>query len=185
MLSIEKCAVPPQALLSKYSLDGMYADSFRTEIIGQVPLAVFVFAFYTTWLFKIEQFILAHIAQRPSNDIQARELADGAINKFAAWNVESRNDNQLLMCDMLGRTRSWFMVNHMATENNKKTHLYFGSAVVPKKKPKTGKSSLGIVFLILLGFHKIYSFLLLYLARQKVARAYQQVTDLHKQLPPL
>ena len=168
MLSIEKCAILPQTLLSKYSLDGMYADSYCTEIKGQISLSVFVFAFYTTRLFKVEQFILAHVAQRPSNDVQAKELADGAINKFAAWNVESRNDNELLMCDILGRTRSWFMVNHLTTGDNKKTHLYFGSAVVPRKDPKTGKTSLGFVFRILLGFHKIYSFLLLYFARKKV-----------------
>jgi len=171
MLSIEKCDVPPNALLSKYSLDGMYTDSYRTEIQGHITLAEFVSAFYTTWLFKIEQFILTHIAERPSNDIQARELANSTRNKFAAWDVENRNDNELLMCDMLGRTRSWFMVNHLGTEDNKWTYLYFGSAVIPEKNKKTGKSSLGFVFLILLDFHKIYSFLLLYFARQKVTRA--------------
>jgi len=45
MLSIERCAIPPQVLLSQYSLDGMYADSYHTEIKGQVFLPVFVFAF--------------------------------------------------------------------------------------------------------------------------------------------
>ena len=169
MLSIEKCVLPPQALLAKYSLDGIYTDSYRTEVQGHIPFATYVFAFYTTVLFKIEQFILAHVVRRPSNNNQAKELADGARNEFAAWRVESRNDNELLMCDMLGRTRSWFMVNHLGTEDNKRTHLYFGSAVVPHKDSKTGKSSLGFVFQALLGFHKIYSLLLLYFAKQKVA----------------
>jgi len=167
MPSLEKCAVPPNTLLSKYSLDGMYTDSYKTEIQGHINLTEFVFAFYTTALFKIEQFILAYAAHRPSSDLQAKELAEGTTNKFAAWDVEGRTENELLMCDMLGRTHSWFMVTH----ENERTQLYFGSAVVPVKNPKTGKSSLGFIFLILLGFHQVYSFLLLYFARQKVARA--------------
>ncbi len=168
MLSIKKCAVPPQALLSKYLVDGTYTDSYRTEIQGQIPFADYVFAFYTTTLFKTEAFILAHSIKRPSNDNQAKELANGARNDFAAWQVEGRRDNELLMCDMSGRTRSWFMVIQIDSEHNKRTQLYFGSAVVPKTDQKTGKSSLGFVFIAFLGFHKLYSILLLYFPKQKV-----------------
>jgi hypothetical protein len=164
MRSIEKCAVPQNSFLSAYLIDGTYVDSYRTEIHGLVSLPVFVLAFYTTTLFKIEQLILKYIAKRPSSDIQAQELANGIRNQFAAWSVESRNENELLMCDMLGRTRSWFMVAHHEEE----TQLYFGSAVVPVTNPKTGKSSLGFVYHALLGFHKIYSFLLLYFASRNV-----------------
>lgn len=169
MPTIKKCAVLPQSLLAKYSLDGMYADSYWTEIQGQISLAVYVFAFYTTSLFKLEQFILTYTARRPSNDTQAKELADGTRNEFAAWTVESRNDNELLMRDMFGRTRSWFMVNHLGAEDDKRTQLYFGSAVVPEKDQETGKTSLGLVFRALLGFHKIYSVFLLYSAKTKLA----------------
>ncbi len=169
MLSIEKCALPTQSLLAKYSHDGMYADTYRTEIQGEILFDAYIFAFYTTVLFKIEQFILAHVLRLPSNDNQAKELADGARNEFAAWRVEARNDNELLMCDISGRTRSWFMVHHLGSENNKRTQLYFGSAVAPVINQKTGKSSLGFVFRALLGSHKIYSIFLLYFAKQKVA----------------
>lgn len=165
MLSIEKCTVPPQALLSKYSLDGTYADSYVTEVQGHIPFPTYVFAFYTTALFKVEAFILTYSVKRPSDDGQAQELADGSRNEFAAWNVEGRSENELLMCDMSGRTRSWFMVRHL----DSCTQLYFGSAVVPKKNKTTGISSLGFIFTALLGFHKIYSILLLYFAKQKVA----------------
>ena len=166
MPSIEKCIVPPQALLSKYILDGTYTDSYRTEIQGHISLATYVFAFYTTALFKIEAFILAYSVRRPSNDDQARELAGGARNEFAAWQVESRNDHELLLCDISGRTRSWFMVTH----DDERTQLYFGSAVVPTTDPKTGRSSLGFIYHALLGFHKIYSFLLLYFASRNIPK---------------
>jgi len=170
MLSIKKCTVPSQALLSKYSLDGMYADSYRTELPGHIPLPIFVFAFYTTALFKLEQFILTYTIRRPSNNAQAKELANGIRNEFAAWTVESRSENELLMCDMIGRTCSWFMVDHSGVEGNARTQLYFGSAVVPRKDPRTGKTSLGFVYHSLLGFHKIYSVLLLYSAKMKLDR---------------
>jgi hypothetical protein len=130
MLSIEKCSVPAQSFLSKYSLDGTYADSYVTEVQGYIPFPTYVFAFYTTALFKVEAFILTYSVKRPSDDGQAQELADGSRNEFAAWNVEGRSENELLMCDMSGRTRSWFMVRHL----DSCTQLYFGSAVVPKKK---------------------------------------------------
>jgi len=164
MFSIEKCPVPPKALLAKYSLDGIYVDSYRTEIPGHIPFATYVFAFYTTALFKKEAFILTHTVKLPSDDGQARELADNKRNEFAAWKVESRTENELLMCDRGSRTRSWFMVQHIDSH----TQLYFGSAVVPKKDKTPGKSSLGFIFTALLGFHKIYSVLLLYFAKQKV-----------------
>ncbi len=166
MPSIEKCTVPPQALLSKYLLDGTYTDSYRTEVQGHIPFPAFVFAFYTTALFKTEAFILAHSVKRPSNDDQARELADGVRNEFAAWKVEGRTENELLMCDISGRTRSWFMT----TYDHERTQLYFGSAVVPATDPGTGKTSLGFVFQSLLGFHKIYSYLLLYFASRNIPK---------------
>jgi len=165
MLNIQKYAVPPDSLLETYSSNG-YADCYRTEIHGHISLAQFIAVFYTTSLFKLERFILTHVANKPSTDTQAQDLADDKANQFAAWTVEKRNDHEILMCDMLGRTRSWLMVQH-AKEHSM---LYFGSAVVPGKS-KSGKSSLGFIFVALLGFHKIYSILLLSSAKRNIHRS--------------
>lgn len=164
MPSVKKCAVPQNSLLAAYTRDGSYADCYRTELNGHISLPVFVKAFYTNWLFKLEAFILKYTVKRPSNDLEAQELAEGTRMKFAAWDMEGRTENELLMCDMLSRTRSWFMVTH----ENERTQLYFGSAVVPVKDPTTGKSSLGFLFVILLGFHQLYSYFLLYFASRNV-----------------
>jgi hypothetical protein len=164
MPSVQKCAVPSNSLLAVYTRDGSYTDSYRMELPGRIALPTYVKAFYTNWLFKVEAFILKYTVKRPSNDAEAQELANGARTKFAAWDVEGRTENELLMCDMMARTRSWFMVTH----ENERTQLYFGSAVVPVKDPKTGKSSIGFLVLILLGFHQIYSYLLLYFASRNV-----------------
>ena len=163
MISIRKIPVPANTKLAMYSsLGGAYTDCYTTGISRKVSFPEFVFAFYTTPLFRLERWILKFIVSKPSADADAQNLANGVADKFAAWTVEGRKDNELLLCDFLGRTRSWLM-----TENDgAKTNLYFGSAVVPKK----GEPSLDFGFRLLLGFHQIYSVLLLYSARSRLAR---------------
>jgi len=167
MFSIEKCKVPDDTLLARYSsVDDTYTDCYTTEISGRISFPEFVFAFYTTFLFKLERLILTWTVSKPSTDVQARKLADGEIDKFAAWIVESRSENEILMCDFIGRTRSWLMI---ALASDARTRLYFGSAVVPRRNSKTGKPSPG--FQALLGFHKIYSVLLLYFVKGQLREA--------------
>jgi hypothetical protein len=170
MLSIEKRSVPTNTLLEKYSMNGAYTDCFSTEIPERVSFTEFIFAFYTTSLFKLERLILQLAVSKPSSDAQARQLADGIIEKFAAWRVENRSENEILLCDFRGRTRSWLMVVPVSTVSNHRTRLYFGSAIVPVQDSKTGKLSLGFGYQALLGFHRIYSVLLLYFAKSHIVR---------------
>ncbi len=163
MISIRKTAIPNDTLLKKYTaIAGAYTDCYAAEVSRHVVFPEFVFAFYTTPLFKLERSILKFTVSKPSTDLLARQVAEGHITEFAAWTVESRNDNELLMCDFLGRTCSWFMTKG----DGGKTHLYFGSAVVPK----AGEASLDFGFRALLGFHQVYSVLLLLSARSSLNR---------------
>lgn len=168
MFSIRSCPLPDGALLARYLRGGGYADCFTTEIVGVVTQAQFVSAFYTTWVFKLERWILSWAVSKPSTDAQAAQLAAGSIDAFAAWTLEGRSENQLLMCDFHGRTRSWLMVAPGADGTN--TRLYFGSAVVPKKGRTTDESRMGFVFRALLGFHKVYSIVLLAAARSRLLK---------------
>ena len=178
MFSIEKCPVPTNTLLNQYDIHGGYVDCYSTEIDEQVPFPEFIFAFYTTLLFKLERLILKLTVSRPSTDAEARQLSDGSIAKFAAWQVENRSENEILLCDFLGRTRSWLMAVPVSSNDGHRTRLHFGSAVVPRQNSKTGKRSLGFGFRALLGFHRIYSVLLLYAAktsiRQRLSKAQRE-----------
>jgi len=107
--SIAKCPLPPDALLRAYVRDGAYTDCYVTDIPRRVSHAHYVEAFYTTAVFRLERLLLAWFVAKPSTDAQARQLADGAIDAFAAWQVEGRSTNQLLLCDYAGSTRSWLM----------------------------------------------------------------------------
>lgn len=167
MPTIQKSPAPANALIHKYtSMNGAYTDCYLTEIPAQVSFSDYIFAFYTTPLFKVERLILTLTVRKPSTDAQARELSNTKRESFAAWMVEARDENQILMCDFAGSTRSWLMT--IPTETG--TWLYFGSAVVPHRIDKDGKPSLGFFFTALLGFHKIYSVLLLAAASARLKR---------------
>ena len=173
--------LPTNALLTKYANAGAYTDCFAADIARTVSHAEFVEAFYTGRLFKPERLLLRVFLSKPSTDLQARQLAAGELNEFAAWRVEARAEDQLLLRAMDGRTRSWLMVAavsavvpsaHEANEARdvnraNGTRLYFGSAVMPVMNASTGQSEMGFVFKALLGFHKLYSRALLSAAARR------------------
>lgn len=167
MSTIQRCELPETALLRQYQRVGAFADCYVTVIARRASHAEFVEAFYTTALFKVERTILARLVSKPSTDADVRQLADGKRDSFAAWNVEARSPDQLLLSDFQGRTRSWLMVACEASGQH--TNLYFGSAVVPAIG-KSGTPSLGPVFRLLLGFHTLYSRALLSAARSRLLR---------------
>jgi hypothetical protein len=165
---VRACPMPEGALLSRYTREGAYTDSFCTEVPGHIAHAQFVEAFYTTWAFKLERWILSWSVHKPSTGEQAARLASGKLDQFAAWNVENRCDRQILLTDFLRRTRSWLMSTPIEIDGAPATRLYFGSAVIRSIDAKTGRLELSRGFRALLGFHKTYSVVLLAAARQKL-----------------
>jgi hypothetical protein len=161
--------LPADALLNRYG-GSAYADCYVAEIARTVSHAEFVEAFYTTAVFKLERLILQLMVSRPSTDAQAKQLAQGKLDSFAAWFVEGRAPDQLLLSDFTGRTKSWLMVSAPGNAESAHTQLFFGSAVVPVRSAKTGRVSLGFLFRVLLSFHKLYSRVLLQAARSRLSR---------------
>jgi hypothetical protein len=163
--AIKACELPSSALLRKYVYEGAYTDCYETQIATAASLADYVEAFYTTPVFKLERWILSWSVAKPSSDADVRRLAQAGTESFAAWSVEGREADQLLLCDFQHRTRSWLMV--VPSEGGVGTRLYFGSAVVPVRR-KSGEPRLGFTFTALLGFHKVYSRVLLGAARSRL-----------------
>jgi hypothetical protein len=169
MDAIETCGLPTAALLREYGTRG-YTDCYRTALPFAVTQAAYVEAFYTTWVFRLERRVLAWTVRRPSTDAQAAQLARGEIARFAAWDVEGRRDDQLLMCDLHRRTRSWLMAQPL---DGNGTRLHFGSAVVARTDAKS-RARLGFVYRALLGFHKLYSRVLLRACAARLRRGYDR-----------
>ena len=143
----------------------------HVDVPGTVGLGRYVEAFYTTQLFKAERAILS-LAGHPATNAEAALVARGEASRFAAWHVEARADDQLLMCDVTGRTRSWFKA---APDTDGSTTLYFGSAVTPVKTGKAGHKSMGLVFNTLMPVHILYSRALLAATKRKIARSSQHM----------
>ena len=168
LFPIKACPLPQAALLNRYVDSNNYTDCYRVDISYKLTHASYVHAFYTSWLFKLERFILQWAVSKPSTDAQALLLAEAKLDSFSAWQVESRAEEQLLLCDISGRTRSWLMVMPQTSDQAVKTSLYFGSAVtaIPGLTPGSVFRWLG--FFLLIRMHKVYSVLLLLAASNKL-----------------
>lgn len=164
LMQVTPCAVPPDTLLASCQRAGAYTDCYVTEFARVIALPEYVEAFYTTPLFKVERLILRLLVSRPSSDQDAKALATGNANTFAAWRVEGRGADQVLLADISGKTRSWLMVAPAASGQH--TRLHFGSAIIPGRNGQLGWS-----FRLLLGFHKLYSRALLRAARRRLTKA--------------
>jgi len=164
--SINDCPLPENALLRRFAERGDYTDCFFTRIDASVAFADYVAAFYTTAAFKTERLILHWLFSLPSSDAEASQLARGEVDKFAAWNVLQRADAQVLLMDVRGRTCSWFMLAPDTTTGHR---LYFGSAVINSEKPSSGRR-MKWSYRRLLGFHRLYSRILLSAARARLLR---------------
>lgn len=170
MFQISTGTLPETALLGKYAAqEGCFTDCYITDVTGDVSLARLVEAFYTTALFKAERLILKAALSLPSTDEEARQLAVGEMETFSAWIVEARTEDQLLVADRKGRTRSWLMVGPAPGEASK-TRLYFGSAVLPVQNEETSDREMSAGFKALSGFHKFYAQALLAAAARRVSR---------------
>jgi hypothetical protein len=167
MVSIRRCVLPVDALLGAYAQAGAYTDCYTVELAWPVTQPEYVEAFYTSAVFKVERWLIARFLSRPSTDIEARELGAGISSTFAAWSVEQRSPAQLLVA--AGRTRSWLMAVPAQRSGHLTARLYFGTAVLPGGNPDSGGSRMPWQFKALLGFHRVYSRILLAAACRKLA----------------
>lgn len=161
MPDVTPVPVPMDALLLRYvGQAGCYTDCFAATLPKVVTLPEFITAFYTTWLFGLERAVLTVALRRRIRDSDVAALAFGATDRFAAWTVEARQDDQILLCDITGGTRSFLAVD---TTANGGTRLLFGSAVVPSKSGELSR-----VVKLLTPLHQFYSRSLLRTACHKL-----------------
>lgn len=158
MVKVVSRDLPGQALIVPYR----DADCFVTTLPGRVGQADFIEAFYTSWLFKLERLVLAALVGKPSTDAQARRLARDELQAFAAWTVEARSPDQIVMCDYQGMTRSWLMTCPEGTG----TALHFGTVVAPP----SGDRRSARIFDVLTPVHRLYARALLAAAAGRLLR---------------
>ncbi len=165
---VRACELPSTALLTRYadapaSAGAAYTDCFCISIASAPDMDTFVTAFYSTWLFKMERWLLARAGyQSSADDLSA--LAARRGTRFAAWTVEARSANQVLLRDASGHTRSWLMRAPGASQ----TTLLFGSAVIGARSADGSGARLPLAYRVLLPVHRLYSRALLALAARRL-----------------
>lgn len=143
-LRIAPMPLPAGTLLESYRAAGGYVDCFAVDLPRAVLLPQLIEAFYTSGAFRPERWLLGALLGKHADDSDVAKLAAGKVQHFSAWRVEARRDDQILLCDYQGKTRSWLMV----APGQGGTRIHFGSAVVDPGN---------LVFKVLLGFHRWYS----------------------------
>ena len=162
-MKVEQIAVPQASLLHRYvAQDGAYTDCFQVVIAKSATHSEFVQAFYTTWLFRLERCVLALALRRRISDEEVSALADDRSNRFAVWHVEARSENQMLLADNSGHTKSFLALEALETGS---VRLIFGSAVVTKGKQKLSRLVRATIWL-----HRLYSIGLLKAAALRLQR---------------
>ncbi|MEO0938428.1 MAG: hypothetical protein AAFY38_09765 [Pseudomonadota bacterium] len=141
-MAVTEIEVPDGSLLTPLArAEDVYVDAFEVPCSG-ADLSAVITAFYSQPLMRAERVLLA-VAGMPSGAADVAALAAGQTARFAAWDVEARRADELLLRDRSGRTLSWLMAAPGAVR--------FGSAVV----------SIGPVVRTLIGPHRLYSRMLL------------------------
>ncbi|MFM5924337.1 MAG: hypothetical protein ACKOPG_09145 [Novosphingobium sp.] len=149
---VAPATTPEGSLLDSYRVEGGYVDCFSIDLPNAVTLSELIVAFYTSSVFRPERWLLGALLRKRADNNDVARLAAGETGRFSAWTVEARRNDEILLCDFRGQTRSWLMVRPM----ERGTRLHFGSAVVPAKSRVDR-----LVFGALLGFHRAYSRVLL------------------------
>lgn len=158
--------LPEAALLQRYRAAGAHTDCYAAEVAGEIPLEVFIGAFYNSWAFRPERVLLGLLLGMKAGPAEVAALAEGRSERFSAWTVEARAADQILLCDYQHRTRSWLMVAPGSTPGT--TRLHFGSAVTRTGRTRAARLGEGLVFNGLLWFHALYSRVLLRAAARAV-----------------
>lgn len=168
MMSVETGPIPENGLLNAYARQpGCYTDCFYVDVPGTVKFSDYVHAFFNTPVFRLERKILGLFASSPSVDKDVADLASGAGDTLAMWKVEARDATQVIMAVGKSPIKTWLM-SHESSASSGATRLYFGSAVQPLEHSPSGAPRIGRMFHIFLGFHKLYSRILLWSAKRNL-----------------
>ncbi|MEM1237990.1 MAG: hypothetical protein AAGI10_13555 [Pseudomonadota bacterium] len=104
----------------------------------------------------MERKILAAFFKAPSSDRQILALAEGTGDRLAAWHVEARENDEILLAVGDGPIRTWLSVRDGT--------LWFGSVVLAGTD---GRQSFAIR--AAMPFHALYSRILLASARRALS----------------
>ncbi len=164
---IRKTTLPAHAMLSRYA-DGTasYTDCFAYDYAGPVDLENFLNAFFNSWVFRLERFILKAAARVTISDEDTANFAAARSDRMGLWTAQDRDESQVLTIVGQGPIHSWWMVE----PKGERTRLYFGSAIRPMTA-KDGSQRMNPAAKYGGLPHRIYARILLAVAARKLRAA--------------
>lgn len=164
VMQIVQKDVPAGSLIAPFAVaPDYYADAFSADARPGVDLQAFLAVFYRSLPIRAERQLL-RLAGHGSTDEDVTRLANDDADRFAMWSVETRREDEILLGDLSGRTKSWLKVEPIEDG----TRLWFGSILVPFKQ-KDGSYGVGNFATALIGPHRFYSRVLLRAAAKRLA----------------
>lgn len=165
MALVRSGTIPTTSLLYEYeTVKGGYCDCYVVDTQGDANLQNYISVFFETWIFKLELKLLSLFGLNRDRPDQVKQLAEGCVKTFAAWKVEGRTENDLLLAVGTGPIRTWLRVE---AHSENAVRFYFGSALLPLRTDRNGHPRLDAISMVLLPFHKLYSRILLRAAVRK------------------
>ncbi|MFT6557059.1 hypothetical protein [Sneathiella sp.] len=164
----EKTNIPDSSYMQVYDkTPGCQTDAFCFKVDFSVSLEHFIHAFFDSPIFRLERLLIRILTRKQAGLIQVKKLASGTEKTFAVWQVAKRSNREILMKVGTGPIRSWLAAY---PDQEGRTSLYFGSAVLPTKGGKNGSQQVGFLFQATAWFHEFYSRLLLQSAAKNLAK---------------
>jgi hypothetical protein len=170
MTQVTASELPPESLLARLRGPECYRDAFRASVAGDVSLGELITAFFSSRVFLTERMAL-HLIGRGAGHRDIAALAAGRTERFAAWEVEAREENELLMHDFLDKTCCWLAVSSrredaaldapLPVPETGRAYIWFGTAVREFEGPIVSR---------LRDAHRWYARLLLEAAARRLAR---------------
>lgn len=161
---VEAAPVPAASLLATAPGERAYADCWSCEIAGSAGLSQLIEAFFTCPAFRPERLTLAAIGKGGS-DAEARALAQGETDRFAAWTLVERREDEILLEDFAHRTRCWLAVAPKGAH----TRVSFGTAILARTGEGGADRAENLAFRALVPFHRFYARRLIASAARRIA----------------
>ena len=161
---VEAAPVPVSSLLATAPGERDYADCWCCEIAGSAGLSQLIEAFFTCPAFRPERLTLAAIGKGGS-DAEARALAQGETDRFAAWTLVERREDEILLEDFAHRTRCWLAVAPQVGH----TRVSFGTAILARTGDGGADRAENLAFRALVPFHRFYARRLIASAAKRIA----------------
>ncbi|MEL6648775.1 MAG: hypothetical protein AAFQ05_13995 [Pseudomonadota bacterium] len=158
MARVVAALLPQDSLLHACATrPGSYTDCFEaavpTDGTPDRAFERFVFLFFDSWLFRVERMILRFAGKAPKAGTDPIALARGEVAHFAAWTVDARRAQELLMSVHHTPIRTWLSV----AKDGDQMRLRFGTALLAQET--SGRVHWG--FRATIRAHRLYAKLLL------------------------